>query len=204
VPEDAAEKEYPLTILFQNTPLQSNNDSSQSQLVGAIGSNVIVLISKDDQLAELINIDSIGLPFFVDSFKKVEIIPKIKNNHFAATSMAGSVVVKNMLDTEVAQFRIFPDTILGYSSRNARALRGDFEPDIEPEALPFAFKPTFLLGLYRIEVTFTAPYTSETPDQIIAYDTFTFFAFPVLPTIAMLMSSLSALFYFKYRKKTGT
>lgn len=203
VPEDATEKEYPLTILFQSSPVQSQTNSSQSQLVGAIGSNVIVLISKDDQLSELLNIDSIGLPFFVDSFKKVELIPKVKNNHFAATSMAGTVVVKNMLDTEVAQFKIFPDTVLGYSSRNLRALRADFEPEVEPEALPFAFKPKFLLGLYTVEVTLTAPYTSETPDQTIAYDTFTFFALPLLPIIGAILSCSAAIFYFFYRKKAN-
>lgn len=201
VPEDATEKEYPLTILFQSTPLQSSADTSGSQLVGAIGSNVIVLISKDDQLSELINIDSIGLPFFIDSFKKVEITPKVKNNHFAATSMAGTVVVKNMLDTEVAQFSIFPDTVLGYSSRNLRALRNEFQPDLEPEALPFAFKPKFLLGLYTVEITITAPYTSENPEQIIAYDTFNFFAFPILPIIVVMVSTTTAIFYFFYRKR---
>ena len=200
VPEDAPEKEYPLTVLFKSEPVQSQTETSQSQLVGAIGSNLIVLISQDEQTSDLINIDSISIPFFVDSFKKVTLQPKIKNNHFAATNTAGTVIVKNMFNTEVARFNIFPDTILGYSSRILRALKTEFQPDIEPEAVPFAFKTSFLLGLYTVEVSITAPYTSAYSDEVIAFDTFTFFAVPIIPILVGLLGIVSAIGYVIYKK----
>ena len=161
---------------------------------------MIVLISKDEQISQLININSIAVPKFVDSFKKITIKPSIKNNNFAATNAAGTVVVKNMFDSQVAAFNIFPDTILGFSARELRAMRTDFQKDIEPEAVPFAFDPSFLLGLYTVEVTVTQPYTSESQD-IIAYDTFTFFAFPILPTLITLLLSAAGITFIVKRKK---
>ena len=195
VPEDAEEKEYPLTVLFESTPTQSTVPGSSSQLVGAIGSNLIVLISHDEQASQLINIDSISIPKIVDSFKKVTLKPLVKNNNFAATNVAGTVIVKNMFDTQIAHFNIFPDTILGFSSREIRAMRTDFQKDIEPEAVPFAFDPSFLLGLYTVEVTVTQPYTSES-QEVIAYDTFTFFAIPFIPTLITLIATGAGIFFF--------
>lgn len=204
VPEDASEKEYPLTVLFQSQPDSSSNSDSESQLVGAIGSNLIVLVSHDEQLSHAININSISVPFLVDSFKKITLSPLVKNNHFAATNMAGTVTVSNMFDEEVVAFNIFPDTVLGFSSRELRALRSEFQVDVEPEAVPFSFKPSFLLGPYTVEVTITAPYTSENPEEIIAYDVFTFFAVPLLPTITLLVAVILVIAYLVKRKRTHT
>ena len=199
VPEDAQEKEYPLTVLFESTPSSSNALTSQSQLVGAIGSNLIVLISHEEQTSQLLNINSISTPFFVDSFKKVVLEPTIKNNHFAATNAAGSVVITDMFGNQVADFDIFPDTILGYSSRNLRALRTPFQQDVEPEAVPFAFKPSFFFGLYTVEITLTQPYTSENAAEVIAFDTFSFFALPILPTIFLVLVAIFAIANYSYQ-----
>lgn len=190
VPEDASEKEYPLTVLFQSQPDSSADADVESQLVGAIGSNLIVLVSHNDQLSNAININSISVPFLVDSFKKVTLSPLVKNNHFAATNMAGSVRVKNMFDEVVAEFNIFPDTVLGFSSRELRAMRTEFQTDVEPEPVPFSFKPDFMIGPHTVEVTITAPYTSENPEEVIAYDVFTFFALPIIPSIASIIALL--------------
>ncbi|MCA9369054.1 hypothetical protein KC721_02045 [Candidatus Woesebacteria bacterium] len=202
VPEDAPEREYPLTVLFQSEPNSSAINTSQSQLVGAIGSNLIVLVSHQEQLSNLINIDTIQTPKIVDSFSEVNVSPTITNNHFAATNAAGNVRVKNIFDTQVAEFKIFPDTVLGYSSRELRAMKTDFQPEIEPEAVSFAFKPSHMLGLYTVEVTITAPYTSENPDEVIAYDTFTYLALPLLPLAALGVIVVTSSYWIWKRKTT--
>ncbi|MBP7700927.1 hypothetical protein KA111_02575 [Candidatus Woesebacteria bacterium] len=158
VPSDAEEKEYPITVLFfskrsagfsELNPLQLT--SSYSQVSGAIGSNLVVLVSKNPTLEQAIKIIDLKSKTFVDSFGKIEFIPLIKNDSLSSSTATGSAKILNWRKEVVAEFEIYPDVILGLNSREIRALRSGESSD-KPETGSFAFKPKFLLGPYQIVV----------------------------------------------------
>ncbi len=198
IPENAEEKEFPLTLLFKSTALPAPNSESSSNLTGAIGSNIIVLISQDEQLTKTIEVADHGVPKIVDSYDTLTLTPMVKNTNFAATTMAGKIVVTNMWGKEVVAFPIFPDTILGYSTRELRAMRTFFQPDIDPEAVPFAYKKnSIMLGPHTVTISLTQPYTSENAGEIVATRSVAFFALPIIPTLALLGIVFSlVMFYF--------
>ena len=200
VPADAPEREYPLTVVFQTTPMQSTLSESQSSLVGAIGSNVIVLVSNQEQTSDALSIETSGLPTLVDSLKEIDVAAKVRNSHFAATNVAGTVRVTNFLGKEVSSFMIFPDTILGYSSRMLRAMKTAFEPDTDPEPLALSFTPSLFPAVYTVETYITQPYTSENSTQVITTKRHSFLAIPFIYTWVILGVTVTISGYFFYTK----
>lgn len=187
VPENAEEKEYPLTVLFESSTTPAPSTESTTRLSGAIGSNIIVLISKEEQTTNKLEITEDGAPLLVNSYDTLLLTPVIKNNSFAATNLAGSVTVKDLWGKELTHFSLYPDTVLGYSTRQARAMRSPFQPDLDPEAMPIAYKNSSpLLGPHTVTITLTKPYTSENPEEIVVTQTSHFFAVPFLATTALL------------------
>lgn len=158
VPKDAIEKEYPLTVLFfskngDNTPKIGDGlvTSTRSEISGGIGSNLVVLVSKENKLAHALNVINLDTPRFVDSFSKIEFLPLVKNESISSISASGSAQVLNWKKDIVSEFEIYPDVILGSSTRELRALRPGIESD-KPETGTFSYRPKFLLGPYQIVI----------------------------------------------------
>ena len=152
VPVEAEEKEYPTTVLFfskselykANKQLSSNTNS---QVTGAIGSNLIVLVSKQNTFTKVLEIIKTNSPKIIDSFQKIEFSPLVKNNSFGAISASGSAKLVNWRKQTIAEFQIYPDTILGHNSRELRALLSDSDPE-KPELGSFSFKSkSTIIGL---------------------------------------------------------
>jgi len=153
VPKNANEREYPLTILFFSkksipTPAFTVNESS-SQISGAIGSNLVVLVSNESKLSQILTVLKLNTSRIVDSFGKIEFSPLVRNEGFASVAASGSARILDWEKNTLAKFDIYPDIILGSSTRELRALRPGNSPD-KPETGAFSYKPKFLLGPYQI------------------------------------------------------
>jgi hypothetical protein len=107
------------------------------------------LVSKQNQIAKKLTLSELGTPKIIDSFQPLSLHPVFKNENLAATQASGSAVIKNWLGTEVARFEFFPDNVLGFSQRPARALDRNNLDSLEPTDL--YFDPKLLLGPYTIE-----------------------------------------------------
>lgn len=201
VPASAPEREYPLTLLFESVATTPNRLTSTSSLVGIVGSNLIVLVSKDPQPTQLINIQTAGAPFFVDSFKPLTLGPIVKNNNFAAATMAGTITITDMFGNQVAEFSIFPDSVLGFSSRELRGMKETFDPQKEPEVAPLTYAPKFLAGPYTITTTITQPYLSETETQIVATTSHTVVAIPFALIAFIGAISIGAIAFLVHKKR---
>ena len=158
VPKNAVEKEYPLTVLFfsknggdaSKIGTQQNN-STRSEISGGIGSNLVVLVSKENKLPNALKIISLHTPKFIDSFGGIEFLPLIKNESISSISASGSAKILNWKKDTISEFEIYPDVILGSSTRELRALRPGITSD-KPETGTFSYKSNFLLGPYLIVV----------------------------------------------------
>lgn len=158
VPKEAVEKEYPLTVLFFSkngdaTPKTGASlaTSTRSEISGGIGSNLVVLVSKENKLAQALKVISLETPRFVDSFSGIEFLPLVKNESISSISASGSAEILNWRKDIVSEFEIYPDVILGSSTRELRALRPGKDSD-KPETGTFSYKPKFLLGPYQIVI----------------------------------------------------
>ncbi len=161
---NSPEKEYPLTLLFfakeQQDPFaigtSQANPGSQTKVQGAIGSNIILLVSNSDRNRGSITIDSIQPPRLVDSLSDLHFSILAKNTGSHATQASGSAKITNWQGTEVAQFTFFPDMILANTSRLLRTAGStELSEDLDPTAVStiFRYKPFFLLGPYTITAT---------------------------------------------------
>ncbi|MCB9813507.1 MAG: hypothetical protein H6772_03810 [Pseudomonadales bacterium] len=153
-PKDAKEKEYPVTILFFSKENNSvtTTQSTNSQISGAIGSNLVVLISNKTKLNQVLSILDLNTSKFVDSFGKIDFLPLVKNESIASYSASGSAKILDWRKNTLTEYEIYPDVVLGYSTRELRALRPGITND-KPETGTFSYKPKFLFGPYQIVVT---------------------------------------------------
>ena len=165
-PVDAVEREYPLSIMITATPdPQYSVVQTGSQVSGVIVSNLIVLISDSTRLPRQLSIDSIQVPKLVDSFRPLEFTVKLKNNGLFTAAASGSARLKNWQGTVIREWQIYPDMILGQSTRQARVLTGVVSPTPPPQDTPDEAETlaevdsfqhrSFLLGPYTIETELT-------------------------------------------------
>ena len=197
VPKDADEREYPLTILFSSKkdsglsgidPLQVI--SSNSQISGGIGSNLVVLVSKESKLSQALKVVKLNTPRFVDSFGRIEFSPLIKNDSFSSSAASGSAEILNWKKEAVVEFEIYPDIVLGTNSREIRALRLGIKSD-KPETGAFSYKPSFLLGPYQIVINL------ENDQQINSKYIEVIYALPFSIIFIVVIGTIIAVIYYK-------
>ncbi len=152
VPPEAITKEYPLTVLFSSTIEQANTINqadSNSKLYGVIGANLVVLVSNDETLPNLLQVVDISMPRFLDSLRELSFTPMLVNQGVQTVIASGSATIVDTFGKTVFQAQIYPDMILGKQQRSARAL----SPQIDSKPLApvvFSYDPLFLLGKYTI------------------------------------------------------
>lgn len=188
VPNDAEEKEYPLSVLFfsksdleKTQNAEDSKNTNNSQISAAIGSNLIVLVSKQNTFTKVLEVLDVNAPKFIDSFQKLEFEPLVKNNSFGAVAASGSAKIVNWRKQTVAEYEIYPDTILGHNSRELRALLSNSELD-KPELGSFSYKPKFMIGPYQIVITLRSQ-DNNTIAQFV--DVFYAVPFAIILTIAI-------------------
>ncbi len=206
VPKDSEEKEYPLTVLFfsknelektkNNISLQ-NSDTTDSQISAAIGSNLIVLVAKQNVFTKTLELFDFNAPKVIDSFGKVEFAPIVKNNSFGGVAASGSAKIVNWRKQTIAEFEIYPDIILGHNSRELRALLSNSDPK-EPEVGSFSYKPKLLIGPYQIVVTL-----KNEQNAVITHAVHVFYAFPIVLLIAIGIGIAISLFFSRTKPKTN-
>jgi hypothetical protein len=160
LPPAALDKEYHLTLLFTAVPDSSftiGESQSNLQTTSVIGSNLIVLVSSQNQHLGKLSIDQIHIPQIVESFAPLKYQVLIGNKGAAASAIKGQTRIKNWQNQVIKSWYLYPDLVLAQSSREARGLSQDpaaldSEKIAQLELETFSHKAPFLFGIYSIEV----------------------------------------------------
>ncbi len=196
VPSDAPEKEYPLTILFEQHAL--TDAGAGSRVTGSVGSNLVVLISNQNTPSPELEITSLGVFPLLDTFSSLTVEPLISNRGISAQAINGTVTIRNWRGTVLEEFTLFPDVILGNSSRRARAQSTLSEDGEVTDPVAIQYQPDWLLGLYQIDLQLTTiePGTEDAPvHRPLAQQRVTVIALPYVGLIVLAVSLLLALLY---------
>ncbi len=205
IPKDAQEKEYPLTVLFfsknelENAEKGSSakTNATSSEISAAVGSNLIVLVAKQNVFTKILEVLDFNAPKVIDSFQKVEFFPLVQNNSFGATAASGSAKIVNWRKQTVAEFEIYPDIILGHNSRELRALLSNSDPK-QPELGSFSYKPRFMIGPYQIVLTL-----KNEQNVVITQSVHVFYALPIAIILAAVIG-ITISIYFSRKKPEMT
>jgi hypothetical protein len=185
VPSGAKNKEYPLSILFSADKLDAAQaEQGKSPITGSVVSNLVVLVSDESTATKKLTLYDAGAPQFVDSFGDITFAPVVKNEAYAATIASGSATLLDWRGKTVAHFPFYPESVLGFSTRELRSYADELQPRL------FSYKPPFLLGPYRIKFAI-----DNTTEEIIV------FAAPFSLLAAAGMGVITYLLYTKIQKK---
>lgn len=206
VPASAATKEYPLSILFEAQPTAGEFSlGSSSSTTGIIVSNLIVLVTNQEP-DKNISVTTFNSTRFIDSFGSISFAPIAQNNSFGASVASGSATIKNWRSQTIAEFPLYPDTILGYSTREIRSLITQAQENTVQEEGPaispgsFKYNPHFLFGIYTITLTLD----NSTSETLSLQETqFTVIAFPFSILLGLALAAGVYWGYTLYTKKSN-
>ena len=194
VPPGAKNKEYPLSILFSANKQSTAPLAGESSLItGSLASNLVVLVSDEATPMQQLTLVRAGTPQFVDSFGSLAFSPLAKNAGYAAVIASGSATLYNWRGKQVAQFPFYPDSVLGFSTRELRSFiqtvtMANKNPTITPRL--FVYDAPFLFGPYRLEFALATEVT-----QVVIW------ALPLSILAAGGLSVLTYLIYITLMKK---
>jgi hypothetical protein len=193
VPQDATNREYPLSVLFESHTVESTaTPGVVAQVSGIIGSNIIVLVSDDTVPPTDLSIKSFQTSKIVDSLRSITFKPLVANAGYAASVASGSAQILNWQGTVIQQFSIKPAVVLGSSER-------ELELDSNESEAPtnFKYKPLFLFGMYKIRIQLET-LSNDTPNVITKSEAV--FAAPVI-LIMIILTTSTAIFAYARRKR---
>lgn len=145
IPRNAQEEEYAMTIFFTfRNQLNEDISDSKAKVAGTVGSNLILLITRNNLDRGNIVVKNIKSMPTIDSFMPIRFTALAENIGKNATPASGSATITNWRNKEVAKFEIHPDMVLAGSSRELR--------EMEFLSNQFRYKKPFLLGMYKITV----------------------------------------------------
>lgn len=208
VPSDAFQQEYPLTILIQFT---AGSEEDTTALNPILGSNLIVWISSETKPAPRFHVSSLQLPPIVDSFRPVLLKPLVQNLAPMSAVASGSATIKDWRGATVATMAIFPEVILGNSSREIQGAvpaetvlptdpQAAFAPQLQ--AQPLLFTQPMWLGPYTVEFTFTS---SSQAGAVSTTQVLHFFALPVsLLFIVIVVAAALIVGWWWQKRKSNT
>jgi hypothetical protein len=155
IPKSDQEEEYAMTIFFtfKNKTGETIKDS-QAKVAGTVGSNLILLVTRNNSDRGNIVIKNIKSMPTIDTFMPIRFTAFAENIGKNATAASGSATITDWKNNEVAKFDIHPDMILSGSSRELR--EKDFVSN------EFRYKKPFLLGIYSIKIELKK---NSTPDS---------------------------------------
>ncbi|MFZ5376881.1 MAG: hypothetical protein ACOZAN_04435 [Patescibacteria group bacterium] len=166
-PLGSKEKEYHLTVLFQGIQaLESTLTNSNTQIAGAIGSNLVILVSSKEDNQSQLKIKQVWHPRIVDSLKSVSVKVLAENQGINSTPISGNAVFSNTQgqQPQTDEYIFYPDMVLSENSRLARGIKKGLLNDTnslienqDQELLAnltseFTFKRPFLFGFYNITI----------------------------------------------------
>ncbi len=180
-PKEAPTQEFPITIIFQASSL--NQESGQTQVVGAIASNLVILVTEKENPPVKLKLAQIKLPKIIDSFRPLTFKLLAKNEGVSAVVASGSAEILDFKDQSIAKKPILPTAILASSTRYLLTSNSDSKPDslsFNPETTEFLIPRRFWLGYYKLKVKLN-------PNQV---QTQTFFALPISLVLLSLVGGL--------------
>jgi hypothetical protein len=160
----AAEKEYPLAILFNAKTItdEGSKSNSTTQVAGTVASNLILFISESDENQGEIIPHQLKIPKLIDSFSGIKFQITAKNVGKNATPIVGRAMISNIFNQKIAEYIFYPDYVLADSTRlvRATALSPDIlnsEGKLDPEKVKnlstsLVYRPPLMFGLYNVEV----------------------------------------------------
>lgn len=122
LPSDVAGGEQHLSVLFQAKQMLGGNNPSDTLISGIVASNVVLLVSGDEQNHGQLGIADFQLPKFVDSFFGIKFAVLAKNSGSNATPITGQITIKHWPATDNTVYQFYPDMVLANSSRLVRAM----------------------------------------------------------------------------------
>ncbi len=129
LPSEEKYQGHYLSILFQAKQLSYSSVSNENTLVSAIvASNVILLVSVDEQNRGELSIEQFFLPKIADSFIGFSFSALVKNIGINATPIEGHIKISHWPDQSVETYELYPDMVLAGSRRLVRAMA---EQDLE-------------------------------------------------------------------------
>lgn len=145
IPKTAPEEEFTMTIFFSfKNKIDLNMPNTQAKVSGTVGSNLILLVTRNLSDRGEIQLKSISTWPTIDSFMPIQFKVLAENIGQNATAASGSATILDWHDQKLAEFTIYPDMILAGSSRELR--------ENELISTEFRFKKPWLLGLYKIKI----------------------------------------------------
>ncbi len=193
VPAGAKNKEYPLSVLFSaDKQGASQTTINTSPVTGSVVSNLVVLVADESATSKKLTLYDSGAPQFVDSFSDITFAPVVKNESYAATIASGSATLLDWRGKTVAHFPFYPESVLGFSTRELRSYADELQPRL------FSFKSPFLLGPYQIKFEID---NSSDEQQSIETNRITVFAAPFSLLSAAGLGVITYLLYTKIQKR---
>lgn len=123
LPSEAKYQEHYLSILFQAKQLSYSSASSEKTLVSAVvASNVILLVSADDQNRGELSIEQFFLPKLADSFMGFSFSALVKNIGENAAPIEGHIKISHWPNQTVDVYELYPDMVLANGKRLVRAM----------------------------------------------------------------------------------
>lgn len=145
IPKNANEEEYAMTIFFSfKNQIDPKVPNSQAKITGTVGSNLIVLVTRNNSDRGELRVKNISSLPTIDSFMGIKFGAMAENIGKNATQASGSATLYNWQNKELAKYEIHPDMILSGSSRELR--------EKEFVSNEFRYKKPFLIGLYKIKI----------------------------------------------------
>lgn len=198
IPSGAKNKEYPLSVLFSARKTGTGGrENEESPVTGSVVSNLVVLVSDESAPTKKVVLSHMDAPRFLDSFAPIEFIPTVKNEAYAATVASGSASLYNWRGKKLAEFPFYPDSILGFSSRELRSYIQSEAADTKNTTISprlFSFKAPFLFGPYKLE--FLIDNSTEKQQAVIAKHV----TILALPFSLILVTVIGVATYFVYNK----
>lgn len=159
IPENAKEKDYYATLLFQTSPMARFGTQSASQTQTKIGSNLLISVSRTGQPFKKAEIIEFSTPRFVDSFSKIPFRVRIKNAGHSYFKPLGKIIIKGWFGQEQA-LDLLPQNILSDYSREIQCQADD-------KVAPCQAKSKFLIGPFKATLEFGLDdFSSEYQEEI--------------------------------------
>jgi GxxExxY protein len=190
LPQNAPEGDYYQSLILEQLTANTPNQT-QAQLVGQIGSHILLTVSssgKPKKEAAIVEFFSPSLLFgkILDSFDALNFELRIKNTGQAFFKPFGEIIILNNNEEKIASLPLRPDNILKDTTRQIYCQEGPCRAD----------KLNFL-GRYQAQVQFTADENGPVSKQ-----SFIFWVLPIKLTLGLVLGLLLAIFiWWGYRKR---
>ncbi|MEO8581632.1 MAG: hypothetical protein ABI425_03545 [Patescibacteria group bacterium] len=193
LPENSVEKEYHFSLVTDVEPIQNSlHDQSGTAVSGQIVSNFIITVSRTAKDQGIIELQSFEAPLFLDSLSAITAKVFMHNAGKNTTVTLGNLRIVNVLGNVVYENDFLPENILPGAGRQvfgSESVNKDGEEyKIEQ---PIRYKGLFLLGPYKLILTYHAPGQEEQKFE------HTVFALPISALIFVILVYIVYLLYTK-------